>query len=71
MRLDEKYRPTEFSEVIGQGKAVGILESIASRASDLEYPFGGRYNRPDYGRSVYYGRDNGPGIDSQDIDRTV
>lgn len=42
MRLDEKYRPTEFSDVIGQSKAVGILESIASRADNPEYPFGGR-----------------------------
>lgn len=41
MRLDEKYRPKQFSDVIGQDKAVGVLESIASR-SDSEYPFGGR-----------------------------
>lgn len=31
MRLDEKYRPKRFDDVIGQGKAVRTLESIQNR----------------------------------------
>lgn len=31
MRLDEKYRPLKFADVIGQNKAVKVLESIQSR----------------------------------------
>lgn len=42
MTLSDKYRPQTFQDVIGQSKAVRVLESIASRASDPEYPFGGR-----------------------------
>lgn len=31
MRLDEKYRPRQFADVIGQSKAVKVLESIQTR----------------------------------------
>lgn len=41
MNLSEKYRPKTFDQVVGQDKAVKVLKSIANRADNPEYPFGG------------------------------
>ncbi len=32
MRLDEKYRPTTFQDVVGQEKAVKLIQSLVSRS---------------------------------------